>query len=114
MALLNLGSAGTATLQQSQNAVAGRPLDSLPNLRSIISNEEQDCADLLRIIERLETMSQMLAGKEILETLPPPAPANPLKDEGALNVINHLQCANHERIIRIDMLVSAMHTRLQG
>ena len=114
MALLTLGTVGSAMMPAGQSVSAGRPLDSLPNLRTIMGNAEQDCVNLMRIIERLETMSQMVAGREVLDVLPPQAPANPLQDEGALTLIAHMQYANNDRIERIELLVSAINTRLGG
>ena len=114
MALLTLGTVGSAMMPAGQSVSAGRPLDSLPNLRTIMGNAEQDCVNLMRIIERLETLSQMVAGREVLEALPPQAPASPLQDEGALNMIAHMQYDNNGRIERIEMLVSALNTRIGG
>ena len=84
-----------------------------PSLRTIMANAEQDCQDLLRITERLYSLSILVAGQALLDKIPPGEPTRQ-PDDGALNLIAHMQFMNHERIIMIELLVSAIHERLNG
>ena len=111
------GMAGSNGVTMVGNAKTGPSLlandSEPPSLRTIMANAEQDCQDLLRIIERLCSLSALVAGTALLDQMPPGAPTRQ-PDDGALNLIAHMQTLNHERIITIEMLVSAVHDRLNG